>query len=300
MDAEPLLGEAERRWHVLLAERPDLGPAVDLQRRLVSRSLELGVTIDTRLPRQDGLGSSVAVAKLRRNRPVFAGEVVEVDATVLAPFVLGFCQDFAQGGAGVPAERLHATLERGEIDIGSLLAASLARQQDAIRTKAHHVGVAPDLLWLVAELGVGPLAHRAQRTLTETAETHQALGSALAGWQQGSCPACGSWPAFAETIEHARSLRCSFCGRGWSPAVFRCIYCSEADESFKTGADDPDHPSRRVELCRSCGGYLKNVDAKTRTPFELLPVVDLATSDLDVGAAGRGYTRPPMPDVVAI
>ena len=163
-----------------------------------------------------------------------------------------------------------------------------------------HVGVAPDLLWLVAELGVGPLAHRAQRTLTETAETHQALGSALAGWQEGSCPACGSWPAFAETIEHARSLRCSFCGRGWSPAVFRCIYCSEADEPFKTGADDPDHPSRRVELCRSCGGYLKNVDAKTRTPFELLPVVDLATSDLDVGAAGRGYTRPSMHDVVAI
>ena len=228
MDAERLLEEAERRWHVLIAERPDLGPAVDLQRRLVSRSLELGVTIDTRLPREVDLAPGVAAAKLRRNRPVFAGEVVKVDATVLEPFVLGFCQDFAQGGAGAPAERLHATLERGEIDIGSLLAASLARQQDAIRTKAHHVGVAPDLLWLVAELGVGPLAHRAQRTLTETAETHQTLASALAGWQEGFCPACGSWPAFAETIEHARSLRCSFCGRGWSPTALRCIYCSEA------------------------------------------------------------------------
>ena len=37
MDAERLLGEADRRWQALLAERPDLGPAVDLQRRLVSR-----------------------------------------------------------------------------------------------------------------------------------------------------------------------------------------------------------------------------------------------------------------------
>ena len=76
------------------------------------------------------------------------------------------------------------------------------------------------------------------------------------------------------------------------PEVYRCIYCGETGESFLTSADDPDHPSRRVELCRNCGDYLKNVDAKTRTPFELLPVADLATSDLDVGAAGRGYTRP--------
>ena len=293
VDAERLLGEAERRWQALLTEHPDLGPAVDLQRRLVSRSLELGVTIDTRPPRGVGVAPGVAVVKLRRKQPVFAGEVLEIDATVLKPFVPGFCEDFALGGAGAPAERLHGTLEHGEIDVWSLLAASLARHQDAIRTKAHHVRVAPDLLWLVAELGIGPLAHRAQRAfLTETAEAHQALGSALAGWQEGYCPACGSWPAFAETVEHTRSLRCSFCGRGWSPAVYRCIYCGEAGESFLTGADDPDHPSRRVELCRSCGGYLKNVDAKTRTPFELLPVADLATSDLDVGAAGRGYTRP--------
>ena len=158
VDAERLLGEAERRWQALLTEHPDLGPAVDLQRRLVSRSLELGVTIDTRPPRGVGVAPGVAVVKLRRKQPVLAGEVLEIDATVLKPFVPGFCEDFALGGAGAPAERLHGTLEHGEIDVWSLLAASLARHQDAIRAKAHHVRVAPDLLWLVAELGIGPLA----------------------------------------------------------------------------------------------------------------------------------------------
>ena len=301
MNATQLIGEAERRWHELLSKHPDLGPAIDLQRRLVSRSLELGSRLDRRPLGDVSVAPAVAASKLRRKRPVLAGEVPDFDKTEFRPFVLGFCEDFAQGGAGAVAARLHEALERGRIDVRSLLSASLARQQTAILAKAHHVGVSPDLLWLVAELGVGPLAHRIQRTLlTDAAETYRPLGAAVAGWQEGCCPACGSWPAFAETIENTRSLRCSFCGRGWAPAVHRCIYCGESGESFVTGTDDTQHPWRRVELCRSCGGYLKDIDFECRTPFPLLPVADLETSDLDTGAAGRGYARHPMPDVAAL
>ena len=78
----------------------------------------MGVTIDTRPPRGVGVAPGVAVVKLQRKQPAFAGEVLDIDATVLKPFVLVFCEDFALSGAGAPAERLHGTLERGEIDVG--------------------------------------------------------------------------------------------------------------------------------------------------------------------------------------
>ena len=301
MNTEQLLNDAEDKWTELESRCPDLRLAIDLQRRLVSRSLKLGATIASYSLAPVMVTPTAAATKLEKRLPVLAGEMFDFDATSLKPFVLGFCEDFATGRLDGPANRLHGVLKRGEIEVGSLLSASLARHQTAIRTKAEHVGVAPDLLWLVAELGVAPLAHRTQqRLLTDVAESHQSLCSALAHWQEGYCPACGSWPTFAETLGHSRTLRCSFCGFGWEPTMHRCTYCREAGTSLLTATHDPDRPSLRVDLCRSCGAYLKDIDVQRRTPFELLAVMDLVTSDLDKGAARRGYTRPSMPDFTTL
>ena len=136
--------------------------------------------------------------------------------------------------------------------------------------------------------------------LTEAADRNQGLAAALATWDEGCCPACGSWPALAEVISGNRHLRCSFCGAGWQPVTYRCIYCGEAGESFLTAAADMKQVWRRLELCRTCGGYLKSVAVEDPAPFELLPVEDLSSSDLDVGAVSRGYTRPPMREFSAV
>ena len=221
-----------------------------------------------------------------------------VDAQPIVPFVLGFCDDLSLGAAGGAAGRLGEILARGRIDVGSLLSASLGRQQEAIRSKAHHVGVAPDLLWLVAELAAGPVAHRfQQQLLTDLPEHEDELRSVIGKWDRGFCAACGSWPAFGERIEPTtrRSLRCSFCGSAWTPTLQHCIYCDEAGDSLITAAVEPEQPSRHLELCRQCGGYLKCIDVRRPTAFPLLPVEDLSTCDLDVGAVERGYIRPPMP-----
>ena len=298
MRPERLLDEAERRWRVLLGDRPELGTAVELQRHLIARSLRLGFEIDARPPLRVGLDPEMTTAKLRQRCPVLSGEPFELDVTGLEPYVVGFCSDLAQGAAEAPASRLQETLERGQIDLGSLLAASLARRQHAIRTKASHLGIAPDLLWLVAELSVGPVAHRLQRSLlADAADSNTALASALEEWHQGCCPACGSWPAFAEEHHGERHLRCSFCGSSWQLAPYQCIYCGESGESFLTAATDLAVAVHRLELCRSCGGYLKSIAVEHSTPFELLPVEDLRTTDLDAGAAGRGYARPSMREI---
>ena len=289
--------EAERQWREIIDRRPDLEPAVELQRRIVNRSLALAAVVDEQTPVTVGLGPTEVAAKLRQQLPILAGETIQLDAGAITPFVVGFCEDLASGETGGAGGRLGDMLGRGTIDMGSLLAASLGRQQEAIRTKAHHVGVSPDLLWLVAELASGPLAHHLQRQLlTELPRENEALRLAIGEWKQGFCAACGSWPAFGERIgdTERRSLRCSFCGSAWAPAPGKCIYCDEGGDSLIAAAVEPDQPSRLLELCRQCGAYLKCIDVRRPTPFQLLPVEDLSTWHLDFGAVQQGYVRPPM------
>ena len=296
VDSKRLLEEAGRRWAALAGARPELTAAIGLQRRLVRRSLALGAAIDEHPPLQLAPAPAEAVARLNAGRPVLADRVVELDASRFEPFVPAFCDDLARGVAGGPAARLRDTFERGEIDVGSLLVASLMRRQRAIRTKAQHVGVAPDLLWLVAELAAAPLAHRLQAgCLAAAAAGDGALRAALDAWDRGSCPACGSWPALAEVAGGRRSLRCSFCGAAWTPPARRCIYCGEdGAELLAAVLSEDQRDVRRLELCRTCGGYLKSLTVTAPIPFELLAVEDLASSDLDAGAAERGYGRPSM------
>src|SRR5204863_725931 len=140
-------------------------------------------------------------------------EPVPLPVAVLTRFLLRFCRALAEGGAGDTATRIEAAVDSGNIEPGSLLAASLARNQPAIRTGATHRGLAPDLVWLVAELAVSPFAHTLQQLLL----SHDTgpVAEALAAWNRGYCPACGSWPALAEVVGGHRTLRCSFCSSAW-------------------------------------------------------------------------------------
>ena len=292
-DDDPL-DDAERRWLRLADERPDLGAAIDVQRVLVTRSVEL-MAETARIVRGASAAPADLLERLGRQRSPVLDLAVDLDVDRLLPFLLGFCDDFASGGAGDPARRVRAVIERGEIEPGSLLRASLARRQEAIRQRANHVGVAPDLVWLVAELAVGPVAHRLQHeALVSVTSAPPAVRDALRGWARGECPACGSWPALAEVRDGRRHARCSFCGADWTPRAGACVHCSESGDAFLVAAADRAAPGRRIEFCRACGSYLKQIDLPVATAFAILPVLDLETSDLDALAAGRGYARPPM------
>jgi FdhE protein len=182
----------------------------------------------------------------------------------------------------------------GSIESGSLLTASLARNQAAIRTGASHRGLAPDLVWLVAELAVSPFVHALQRALFGHAGDD--LQRALDAWNRGYCPACGSWPALAEVVGGHRTLRCSFCSSAWELTTYACIYCEESGEKFVTAAPDEERKDRRLEVCSTCGGYLKTIDLAELSPFPLLSISDIETTDLDVAAMEHGYQRPALKD----
>ena len=287
-----VLAAAERRWKALSELEPDLQSAIDLQRRLLTRVIDLSRTIDGgRLPRLS-LPARYLAAKLARGVPILAGEPVPLPAGLLTSALLGFCTELGAAGAGDSAVHIAEAVESGRMDGGSLLTACLNRDQEAIRTGASHMGLAPDLAWLIAELAVGPVAHALQRALFST--TPGPLADALAAWNQGYCPACGSWPALAEVVGGHRLLRCSFCAATWERTTYSCVYCDEAGEAFVTAAPDQWRTHRRVELCSGCGAYLKAIEAAELSPFPLVAVADMETMDLDVAAMDHHFGRPPL------
>ena len=303
-----LLDIAMQRWDRIRERRPDLASAVDLQQRLLTLVIELAHTIDGgRLPRLS-LPPKYIATKLTRGVPVFAGEPIPLPVQALHAVMLRLCETLAEGGAGESAEHIRSAIESGSLDAGSLLATSFAREQTAIRTAAVHRGLAPDLVWLVAELAVSPFAHALQRTFfassapseqgerprLASSEDTRTAASALASWNRGYCPACGSWPALAEVVGGHRVLRCSFCALAWELATYACIYCGEDAEPFVTAAPDEERKDRRVEICKGCAGYLKTVDVLELSPFPLLAIADLETMDLDLAAMERGYGRPTL------
>jgi FdhE protein len=283
---------AQRRWEAIREARPDLEPALALQRRLLGLVIDLSAAMSgARLPRLS-LPPKYLAAKLARGVPVLSSEPIPVPAATLTPILLDLCEALASGGAGDAALHVREIIASGRLEAGSLLTASLNRDQESIRTGAIHRGLAPDLVWLVAELAVSPFVHALQSSLL----ANDALADALGDWHHGYCPACGSWPALAEVVAGHRTLRCSFCATAWELNTYACIYCGEGGEPFVTAAPNEERKDRRVELCRSCGSYLKTVDVPELSPFPLLAVADLETMELDVAAMEHGYARPPLKD----
>jgi len=292
---DDLLDSARRRWQVIRESRPDLEPALALQRELLTRIVDLAAVLGRgRLPKLS-LPPKYLAAKLARGVPALAGEPIPLPVPVLTPTLLQLCDALAAGGAGDAATHIRQAVEEGTLEAASLLTASLRRDQAALRTGAVHRGLSPDLMWLVAELAVSPFVHALQRMLFGHPGTGD-LQTALDAWNHGYCPACGSWPAVGEVAGGHRTLRCSFCASAWELTTYACIYCEESGEGFVTAAPDEERKDRRIEVCSGCGGYLKTIDVPELSPFPLLSISDIETTDLDIAAMEHGYARPPLKD----
>jgi FdhE protein len=292
IDPTGVLDSAERRWADGRDRRPELASALDLQRRLITIVVELATAVERQGLLPLALTPEDVAAKVARGVPALAGEPIALPLALLTPALLRLSDELGRGGAGEAAEHVQNAIESGTLDAGSLLSASLARDQHAIRQGAVHRGLAPDLVWLVAELAVSPVAHLLERSALGSPS--DAVARALDAWEHGYCPACGSWPALAEVASGHRILRCSFCAAGWELRSYACIYCREDGDAFVTAAPDPDRKDRRVEVCSTCGGYLKSVDVAELSPFPLVAITDLETMDLDMAAIERRYGRPQL------
>jgi FdhE protein len=291
------LTSAAPRWEAILRARPDLEPAVALQRRLVGVLVDRLDALDRGGVPRLSLPARYLAAKLERALPAFSGERVPMPVQTLGPALLDICDILAAGGAGDAAAHVATVLRDGSLDTGSLLSASFARDRHAIMSGATHRGLSPDLVWLAAELAASPFAHALQQRHVRP-EADPALDAALNHWPCGYCPACGSWPALAERLPDRDVLRCSFCALAWTLAAGTCVYCGDPDAAMAVphGEVSGGHV---LQTCRKCGGYLKGTPVDALSPFPLLAIADLETMDLDVFAMEQGFHRPDLREFAA-
>jgi len=135
---EKLTGSAEARWQRVREARPDLEPALALQRQLLARVLDAAALLDGgRLPRLS-LPPKYVATKLARGVPALAGEPIPLPVAVLTPTLLQLCDALAAGGAGEAAQHIRSAIADGAMDAGSLLTASL--HQGAIPFLRQHGG----------------------------------------------------------------------------------------------------------------------------------------------------------------
>src|SRR5262245_51246096 len=115
---------AERRWDALDAARPDLQPAVALQRRLLGIVMDAAAAIEARPLPRFSLPPKYLAAKLTRGVPAFAGEPIPLPVPTLQPALIALCDALAAGGAGDTATHIRDAVETGGMEAGSLLTAS--------------------------------------------------------------------------------------------------------------------------------------------------------------------------------
>jgi FdhE protein len=136
----------------------------------------------------------------------------------------------------------------------------------------------------IAALAVVPLLHASRRRFADRVPR---------GWTAGYCPVCAAWPAFAEVcgVERTRFLRCGRCAAGWEAAPLRCPFCGMHDHT-RLASLVVEGAGPAVELCEGCRSALKVFTTlQPAAPGQLL-LDDLASVDLDLAAAARGYGRP--------
>jgi FdhE protein len=285
------LALAGSRWAAMGAAHPDLRAAITLQQRLIGLVVDLDESLAGRVPRLS-LPQRYVTAKLSAGIPALSGEPVQLPVDRIEPTLLQLCRALAEGGGGEATLEIRTALEHRRLNVAALLALTLRREQGALRAVATKAGLGHDLLWLVTDLAVSPLAHALLRSIFGAVPDGSPLAAALEAWSHGYCPLCGTWPAFGEPRGDARRLRCSFCAAAWDVPRGSCVYCGERGSHVSTHTPAPNQPSRAVDTCTACRGYLKVVDTDTSLPFPLLALADLESMDLDLAAMQKGCARP--------
>ncbi len=226
--------------------------------------------------------------------PVLRANIGPLPVDVLTPVMADLGAAITGATGYVAARRVADALTSGAVDPARLLALVYQRDQDGVRLLATDHALVVDMLWLLGDLAVAPIVHLQQFAALRDGNPESPVREALERWDHGYCPACGSWPALAEFFFGERLLRCAFCACTWRQAVDQCAFCHERGENFATVVPDREQPGRRIELCRACGGFLKTLDVELVTPFPLVAIEDLASSDLDQAALHHGFKRLPL------
>jgi hypothetical protein len=233
------------------------------------------------------------------------------EATPTLACTSGAAQDFWSRGdpllmAGTPPldrERIEPLLDRGLDVLGTFVDV-----QPFIDAWNGHAIEPADLLPVRTQFGSDALRRECPLTQEDAAflavaglrpslsvwfATSSALVASVA-WDRGTCPCCGAPPAFAELLENGRrQLACHLCDARWTLARLACPFCdARSDRNLVRLIADGADEGYAITACRACGGYLKELDRRTRWNAGCAIVEDWGSPHLDLIAGRKGYWRP--------
>ncbi|MCA9880341.1 MAG: formate dehydrogenase accessory protein FdhE [Thermomicrobiales bacterium] len=296
--APSLPASAQRRLSELLATQPESAAWL---------ALVEAVMREGRNPLWDTVANATMLAIDRAaGAPLLAGAQIPIGATGGVPLPSGEVKSSPQAEvnalqqtdawirrlmvlashAGPDAPPLAHAAQSPSLDGRALLEAAVNADDELLAVMASDVGVATELLTVVADLAATPLLQALRGRLAPMADN---------GWRNGYCPVCGDWPHLAELrgLERTRHLRCARCGSDWVQPGVCCPFCAAAGQGTRAAlVSEQDGEARKVETCTHCRGYLKVISTLRAWPGDEVCLADLATVDLDLAALERGYGQP--------
>jgi FdhE protein len=216
--------------------------------------------------------------------PLLAGARLDVEPQALARLWDTLTRAAAHGGAPGFSGLRGVSFPAGRVM--AFFSAALEGDERALERAAGDAQIPAEPLRALAGLLPIPFLHACARAWDSEVS---------AGWRQGYCPVCGAWPALAEIcgVERSRFLRCGRCGSAWQALHLSCPYCGTLDHNDLASLVTEDGGSKSsIEACRRCHGYVKSFARLRCTAPRQVMLDDLASVELDLAAAERGYRRP--------
>ncbi|MBF0469372.1 MAG: formate dehydrogenase accessory protein FdhE [Desulfamplus sp.] len=165
----------------------------------------------------------------------------------------------------------------------------------AIRIGAEQLGFClakerPDLEKSDVEMEMPDLESSVKRKNIETENTLAGAGL-NSDWKKGYCPICGNLPQMAFLNQDGEKyLICGFCQHQWKTSRMGCALCQNKEKEKQHYFYNEEEKEYRVDLCDSCGKYIKLIDLRELTR-DFYPQLELlCTLHLDIQATEQGYS----------
>ena len=193
------------------------------------------------------------------------------------------------GHLGDAATRVREAVHAGELTPDDVFTASLRSDEQPFADWAERTPQAPRLLTFLARAALAPSIAMVAESLSERVPQGRS-------WAHGHCPVCGGLPYISvlKGKEGHRHLCCSFCQTSYRAPRLSCPYCDEDDADKLEYFDVKEEPGYRVEVCRSCNGYIKCADFRAMDRVSDPRLDDLESLALDVLAQQQGLARPTL------
>jgi len=143
-----------------------------------------------------------------------------------------------------------------------------------------------DDIFSIVHLALKPQMEKTSISIPQPIETEEHI--------YNLCPVCGSLPYISDLRNENRSrhLHCSLCGAQWMFPRMRCVFCNNTDFE-KLGYFTMDNePDIRVDFCKICSCYIKNLDCSQFFEIPPMPVEDTGTLHFDFKALENGFIKP--------